>query len=132
MTNSPYFTMTFFTRKPRSEVYTDHKVYVRISVAGQNTDLAIDFSVNPENWDQKRKLSKGRSRRDLELNKYIDEIWARFCEIHTNLVREKKLVIMSCTDAKCYLIKISLWTKREWFKIFGVKQCNLALETCSE
>lgn len=92
MTNNPYFTLTFFTRKPRSEGYTDHKVYVRISVAGQQTDLAIGRSVNPENWDQKRKLSKGRSRRDLELNKYLDEIRARFCEIHTNLVREKKLV----------------------------------------
>lgn len=34
MTNNPYFTLTFFTRKPRSEGYTDHKVYVRISVAG--------------------------------------------------------------------------------------------------
>ncbi|ANU63067.1 phage integrase SAM-like domain-containing protein [Muribaculum intestinale] len=92
MTNNPYFTLTFFTRKPRSEGYTDHKVYVRISVAGQQTDLAIGRSVNPENWDQKRKISKGRSRRDLELNKYLDEIRARFCEIHTNLVREKKLV----------------------------------------
>lgn len=92
MTNNPYFTLTFFTRKPRSEGYTDHKVYVRISVAGQQTDLAIGRSVNPENWDQKRKLSKGRSRRDLELNKYLDEIRARFCEIHTSLVRDKKLV----------------------------------------
>lgn len=92
MTNNPYFTLTFFTRKPRSEGYTDHKVYVRISVAGQQTDLAIGRSVNPENWDQKRKLSKGRSRRDLELNKYLDEIRARFCEIHTALVRDKKLV----------------------------------------
>lgn len=92
MTNNPYFTLTFFTRKPRSEGYTNHKVYVRISVAGQQTDLAIGRSINPENWDQKRKISKGRSRRDLELNKYLDEIRARFCEIHTNLVREKKLV----------------------------------------
>lgn len=92
MTNNPYFTLTFFTRKPRSEGYTDHKVYVRISVAGQQTDLAIGRSVNPENWDQKRKMSKGRSRRDLELNKYLDEIRARFCEIHTALVRDRKLV----------------------------------------
>ena len=45
MTNNPYFTLTFFTRKPRSEGYTDHKVYVRISVAGQQTDLAIGRSV---------------------------------------------------------------------------------------
>lgn len=92
MTNNPYYTLTFFTRKPRSEGYTDHKVYVRITVAGQQTDLAIGRSVSPENWDQKRKMSKGRSRRDIELNKYLDEVRARFNEIHTYMVREKKLV----------------------------------------
>jgi len=68
MTTNYYFTLTFFTRKPRAEGYTDHKVYVRISAAGQYTDLYIGRSVNPDNWDQKRKMSKGRSRRDLELN----------------------------------------------------------------
>ncbi len=92
MTTNYYFTLTFFTRKPRAEGYTDHKVYVRISVAGQYTDLYIGRSVNPDNWDQKRKMSKGRSRRDLELNKYLDEIRARFSEIHTTLVRDNKVV----------------------------------------
>lgn len=92
MTNNPYFTLTFFTRKPRSEGYTEHKVYVRISVAGQQTDLAIGRSVSPENWDPRRKMSKGRSRRDLELNKYLDEVRARFCEIHNTLVRDNKLI----------------------------------------
>lgn len=92
MTNNPYFTLTFFTRKPRSEGYTDHKVYVRITVAGQQTDLAIGRAVSPENWDQKRKMSKGRSRRDQELNRYLDEIRAKFNEIYTALIRDKKLV----------------------------------------
>jgi len=92
MTNNPYFTLTFFTRKPRAEGFTDHKVYVRITVAGQQTDLAIGRSVNPENWDQKRKMSKGRSRRDLELNKYLDEVRARFNEIHNTLVRDQKVI----------------------------------------
>lgn len=92
MTNNPYYTLTFFTRKPRSEGYTDHKVYVRITVAGQQTDLAIGRSVSPESWDQKRKMSKGRSRRDIELNKYLDEIRAKFNEIHTYMVRERKLI----------------------------------------
>lgn len=92
MPNNPYFTLTFFTRKPRSEGYTDHKVYVRITVAGQYTDLSIGRSISPENWDQKRKMSRGRTRRDQELNRYLDEIRAKFSEIHTALIRDKKLV----------------------------------------
>ena len=37
-------------------------------------------------------MSKGRSRRDLELNKYIEVVKARFLEIHNMLVREGKMV----------------------------------------
>lgn len=92
MAKNSYFALTFFTRKPRTEGVTEHKVYVRISVDGQQTDLAIGRTVAPENWDAKGKKSKGRSRRDLELNKYLDEIRARFCEIHNQLLRDNKLI----------------------------------------
>lgn len=92
MCRNSYFTLAFFTRKPRTEGYTEHKLYVRISVAGQYTDLAVGRSVNPDNWDPKRKMSKGRSRRDLELNRYLDEVRARFNEIHSTLVQENKLI----------------------------------------
>lgn len=96
MTNNPYFTLTFFTRKPRSAGYTDHKVYVRITVAGQQTDLAIGRAVSPENWDQKRKMSKGRSRRDQELNRYLDEIRAK-CQIRQiQELGEKLFKIWGC------------------------------------
>ena len=54
--------------------------------------MNIGRSVAPENWDQKRAMSKGRSRRDLELNKYIEVVKARFLEIHNMLVREGKMV----------------------------------------
>ena len=52
------------------------------------SEMNLGRSVAPENWDQKRAMSKGRSRRDLELNKYIEVVKARFLEIHNMLVRE--------------------------------------------
>ncbi|MCM1520307.1 MAG: site-specific integrase [Lachnoclostridium sp.] len=92
MNNNPYYTLTFFTRKPRTAGYTEHKVYARITVAGQYVDFAIGRAINPENWDQMRKISKGRSRRDQELNRYLDEVRARFNEIYTFMLREQKLI----------------------------------------
>lgn len=61
-------------------------------MSGQVMEINIGRSVVPDNWDQKRAMSTGRSRRDLELNKYIEVIRARFLEIHNMLVREGKLV----------------------------------------
>lgn len=54
--------------------------------------MNIGRSVVHDNWEQKRAMSTGRSRRDLELNKYIEVIRARFLEIHNMLVREGKMV----------------------------------------
>lgn len=87
---NPYCTLSFFTRKPRSGTETDHKVYLRISVAGEHTDLFIGRTVSPSSWDTKRKMSKGRSQRDHELNHYLDETRARLYEIHSELVRSHR------------------------------------------
>ena len=68
------------------------RFFVRITVSGQISEMNLGRSVAPDNWDQKRAMSKGRSRRDLELNKYIEVVKARFLEIHNMLVRDGKMV----------------------------------------
>lgn len=46
----------------------------------------------PELWDQKRNVATGRAKKELELNKYLENIRTRFNEIHNMLLRENKLV----------------------------------------
>ena len=92
MLHDSYFTLSFIARKARTLRNGEYPIFVRITVSGQVAEMNIGRSVIPDNWDQKRAMSKGRSRRDLELNKYIEVIKARFLEIHNMLVREGKLV----------------------------------------
>ena len=92
MLHDSYFTLSFIARKARALRNGEYPIFVRITVSGQVAEMNIGRSVIPDNWDQKRAMSKGRSRRDLELNKYIEVIKARFLEIHNMLVREGKLV----------------------------------------
>ena len=92
MLHDSYFTLSFIARKARALRNGEYPIFVRITVSGQVAEMNIGRSVIPDNWDQKRAMSKGRSRRDLELNKYIEVIKVRFLEIHNMLVREGKLV----------------------------------------
>ena len=92
MLHDSYFTLSFIARKARALRNGEYPIFVRITVSGQISEMNLGRSVAPENWDQKRAMSKGRSRRDLELNKYIEIVKARFLEIHNMLVREGKMV----------------------------------------
>lgn len=92
MLHDSYFTLSFIARKARALRNGEYPIFVRITVSGQISEMNLGRSVVPENWDQKRAMSKGRSRRDLELNKYIEVVKARFFEIHNMLVREGKMV----------------------------------------
>ena len=91
MTENNYFKLHFFLRKPYAE-RADWPLFVRVSVGGQRIEFKIGRTVVPDNWDQTRGMSKGRTRRDLELNKYLELVRARFLEIHNMLLREKKLI----------------------------------------
>lgn len=92
MLHDSYFTLSFIARKARALRNGEYPIFVRITVSGQVAEMNIGRSVKPDNWDQKRAMSKGRSRCDLELNKYIEVVKARFLEIHNMLVREGKMV----------------------------------------
>lgn len=87
-----FFVMTFFPRKPHVITDGEYPIYVRISTAGQKTEFTIGRKVNPDNWDQKRQKTLGKSRRDIELNKFLENMRSRFCEIHNRLLIEGKYI----------------------------------------
>ena len=91
MTSDSYFTLGFYVRKPQTG-RAEYPIFARISVAGQATEFKIGRTVDPENWDAKKHLCRGRSRRDLELNKYLELVRSKLCDIHNMLIRENKPV----------------------------------------
>lgn len=92
MLHDSYFTLAFFVRKARPLRNGELPIFVRISVSGQLMEMNIGRSIRPEQWDQKRNVATGRSKKELELNKYIENVRTRFNEIHNMLIRENKHV----------------------------------------
>lgn len=87
-----YYTLTFMIRKAQQKKSGEVPVFARITVAGQRTEFNINQSVDPENWSTAKEMSKGRSKKDLELNKYIDSIRVRISEIHAQLIKDEEVI----------------------------------------
>lgn len=87
-----YYTLTFMTRSARSTRTGEAPIYARITVSGQRAEFNINRNVDPENWNTAKGMSKGRSKRDIELNKYLELIRARISEIHAQLVKDEEVI----------------------------------------
>ncbi len=87
-----YYTLSFMMRSARSTRTGEAPIYARITVSGQRAEFNINRNVDPENWNTAKGMSKGRSKRDIELNKYLESIRARISEIHAQLVKDEELI----------------------------------------
>lgn len=87
-----FFVLTFFIRKPKARGDGEYPIYARITTNGQSIEFTIGRKVNPEDWDQRRQRTTGRSRRDIELTKYLEMVRSRFCEIHNKLMIEGRYI----------------------------------------
>lgn len=87
-----YFTLTFMVRKSQQMKSGEVPIFARITVSGQRTEFNINRSVDPDNWNSAKGCAKGRTKKDMEVNKYLDSIRVRLNEIHSQLVKEEEII----------------------------------------
>lgn len=92
MTQHNYFTLTFLIRKARMSRAGEAPIFARLTISGQRAEFNINRSVDPDNWNSAKGISKGKSKRDIELNKYLDSIRVRISEIHASLVKDEEAI----------------------------------------
>lgn len=92
MYQKTYFTLSFLIRRSQQMRSGEVPVFARISMAGQRTEFNIGRSVMPGNWNTAKGQSKGHTRKDVELNKFLDSIRVRLSEIHAQLLNEEELI----------------------------------------
>lgn len=92
MYQANYYTLTFMIRKAQQMKSGEVPVFARITMSGQRTEFNINRSVNPKDWNPSKGNSKGRSKRDVELNNYLDSIRVRISEIHAQLIKDEEVI----------------------------------------
>lgn len=92
MKNQQFFNATFIARKARVLRNGEVPIILRISIAGQRAELNINRTVKPDMWVAAKGMSKGKSRADIELNRYLETVRAKLLAIHTQMVAEGALI----------------------------------------
>lgn len=71
LSNESYFSLNFIARK-RLNKEGELPISLRITMNGQRAEIYVNRSVKPEDWCAAKGQSKGKSKRDMELNRYLD------------------------------------------------------------
>lgn len=79
-------------RKAQQKRSGEVPIFARITVSGQRTEFNVNRSIDAENWNPAKGIAKGRSKTDIELNKYLSSIRVRMSEIHSRLTQDGEAV----------------------------------------
>jgi site-specific recombinase XerD len=86
------FSMLFFIKRTKLLNNGESPIYLRITVNGLRTEMALYRSILPEQWDAAKGKAKGVSREIRELNAYLDEYKSRLIQCKRQLENDFKPV----------------------------------------
>jgi hypothetical protein len=65
------FGMFFFIKKNRKDKQGKAPIYVRITLNGKRSDMALKHNLSEINWNSKRGIAKGTKPEIVKLNNYL-------------------------------------------------------------
>jgi hypothetical protein len=86
------FSKIFYIRRTKLLRNGEAPIYLRITVNGIRTDLAVFRSIQPDLWDSAKGRVKRNSRDIRELNAYLDEYMSRLVECKRQLENDNRPV----------------------------------------
>jgi len=63
----------------------ESRIFLRITVNKQAVNLSLQGTILPSLWSQAKEKSKGKDRKALELNNYLDSVKVKLYQIHRDL-----------------------------------------------
>jgi hypothetical protein len=85
------FGISFYLRRYKSK---DGKapIYVRITVDGKRTDLALKTDIEIDKWNHLKGIAKGKSEEIRSINDYLEKVRSRLMECYKELLLKNKLI----------------------------------------
>lgn len=65
---------------------------LRISIAGQLSEIQLKRAVKPNLWNQNKERCTGKDAASLEINRYLESVKLRLFEIHRKMEEDGKLI----------------------------------------
>jgi site-specific recombinase XerD len=85
------FGVVFYLRKYKGK-NGKAPIYVRITVDGKRTDIALKRDIETVNWNEAKGMAKSKGLEFKTLNTYLEQVRSRLVECYQELVLKKKLI----------------------------------------
>ena len=98
MSNVSTFAVSFFTRrlvKQREEL----SIYARITVSKKKAELSLQRKIPAQNWDSTKSRLRGATPQIKQLNKYLDQVYFKFMDIHKQFLEKDKEITAKAIKA---------------------------------
>jgi site-specific recombinase XerD len=86
------FNVLFFIRKTRALKSGENPIMLRISIAGQLSEIQLKRAVKPNLWNQNKERCTGKDAASLEINRYLESVKLRLLDIHRTMEQEGKFI----------------------------------------
>ena len=80
----------FYLRHDKANTLSQVPVYMRITVNGRRSEMAIQRTVNPEKWNNEGGFAKGTKKETRDLNEYLDLLRSKVYTAQRDLIEEHK------------------------------------------
>ena len=85
------FGISFYLRRYKSKE-GKAPIYVRITVDGKRTDLALKTDIEINKWNNLKGVAKGKSEEIRSINDYLGKIRSRLMDCYKELLLKNKLI----------------------------------------
>ena len=96
------FNVLFFIKKTKLLKNGEASVCMRITVNGARVETNIRKSIEPVSWNQAKECARGKSRKSIELNNYIEECRIKLHRIYTQLEENGELITARILQEKFF------------------------------
>jgi hypothetical protein len=91
------FTIMFFIKRTKLHKNNEALILMRITVNGERSEMTIQRSIDPEQWNRTKGCAKTASPFAKELNQYLDHIRHKIYQHQQELKDKQKLHGMRCS-----------------------------------
>lgn len=84
--------LLFFLRKPKNYQSGDMPIYLRITVDGLRTELAVSRKFDPDRWDAGTGRAIGTKSDSRTLNAYLDDMQFKLYELQRRMSEQNELI----------------------------------------
>ena len=100
------FSIMFFIRRTKLRKNLEAPIFLRITVNGERTDVSIQRTIRPDQWNSAKGCARTTTQNGKDLNFYLDQVRLQIYQYHQDLISRNQQVTAAALKSAFLHIEI--------------------------